>query len=49
MTRGTPMRYFRADDELWRTAQTIAAERGENLSDIIRAALKNYIETWGTK
>ena len=43
MTRGTKMRYFRADDDLWTTAQSIAAEHGENLSDIIRQALRDYI------
>ena len=37
------------DDALWTTAQTVAAERGENLSDIIRAALVAYVSKWGNK
>ena len=43
------MRYFRADDALWSAAQTVAAEHGENLSDIIRQALRDYIQQRGKK
>lgn len=50
LTRGnTPIRGIRVPDPLWTAAQTVAADRGDNLSDIIRKALREYIETWGTK
>jgi len=51
MTRrgNTTQRSIRVDDTLWTPAQAIAAERGENLSDIIRQALRDYIQQWGTK
>jgi Arc/MetJ-type ribon-helix-helix transcriptional regulator len=42
-------RAVRVDDTLWTTAQTVATGRGENLSDIIRAALVAYIDKWGNK
>lgn len=49
VSKGTTRRAVRVDDELWTAAQAVAAERGENLSDIIRAALRAYIEQWGKK
>ena len=49
MSKGTTRRAVRVDDALWTTAQTVATGRGENLSDIIRAALVAYIEKWGNK
>lgn len=49
MSKGTTRRAVRVDDALWTTAQTVATGRGENLSDIIRAALVAYIQKWGTK
>ena len=48
-TEGTTRRAVRIKDELWQAAQAVAAERGENLSDIIRNALQAYIKQWGTK
>jgi hypothetical protein len=39
MSKGTTRRAVRVDD----------AGRGENLSDIIRAALVAYIQKWGNK
>ena len=45
----TPIRGVRIPDPLWHAAQTVADEQGDNLSDIIRKALRDYIETWGTK
>lgn len=45
----TTQRSIRIPDPLWHAAQTVAAERGDNLSDIIRGALRDYIETWGKK
>lgn len=44
MSKGTTRRAVRIDDELWGAALAVAAERGENLSDIIRAALRAYID-----
>jgi hypothetical protein len=44
MSKGTPRRGVRVEDALWVPALTIAKQRGENLSDIIRAALHDYIE-----
>lgn len=49
MSKGTTRRAVRIDDALWTTARTVAAERGENLSDIIRAALVAYVSKWGNK
>ena len=49
MSKGTTRRAVRVDDELWTAAQTVAADRGDNLSDIIRAALVAYVSKWGTK
>jgi len=43
MSKGTPRRSIRIDDPLWDKAQQIAAERGGNLSAIIRTALIDYI------
>jgi hypothetical protein len=43
MPRGTTLRNFRAEDALWRRAQDVAAKRDESLSDVLRAALVNYI------
>ena len=49
MSAGTTRRGVRVEDALWVPALTIAKQRGENLSDIIRAALRAYIEQWGAK
>jgi len=39
----TPLRAVRVDDTLWEAAQTKAAEKGDNLSEVIRDALRQYI------
>lgn len=44
MSKGTPLRTVRVDDTLWAAAQAAAAGQGENLSDIIRAALRAYVK-----
>lgn len=44
MTRGTTRRTVRIEDELWDLAQAKAKEQGDNLSGIIRDALRQYIE-----
>lgn len=38
----TPQRTVRVPDDVWEAAKTKAAERGENLSDVIRKALARY-------
>jgi len=39
----TPLRAVRVDDALWEAAQAKAAEQGDNLSAVIRGALRQYI------
>lgn len=43
MSKGTKARNVRVDDELWAEAKEIADERGDNLSEVIRQALRDYI------
>ncbi len=38
----TPLRSFRIPDEVYKAAQAKAAERGESVSDVVRAALERY-------
>jgi hypothetical protein len=40
----TPVRGFRIPDDLWRRARAVADERGESLSDVVRAALLRYVQ-----
>lgn len=42
-TKGTPKRGIRIDDELWNAALASAARRGDNLADILRDRLREYI------
>ena len=42
---GTTNRNVRVTDELWTAAQATAAERGETVSDVIRAGLERYINS----
>ena len=44
MSRGTTHRTVRIEDGLWEKARALAAERGESLSDVIRDALRVYVE-----
>lgn len=39
----TPNRAFRIPEPLYREAQQIAKERGETLSDVVRASLERYV------
>jgi Arc/MetJ-type ribon-helix-helix transcriptional regulator len=41
----TPLRSIRVPDPLWKAAQERAAERGESVSDVIRAALERYVKS----
>ena len=43
MSKGTKARAVRVDDALWEAAQAKAAENGDNLSAVIRDALRQYI------
>ena len=47
--KGTTRHAIRIPDELWQAALTLARERGDKLSDIIRQALHDYIKQQGTK
>lgn len=44
MSKGTTHRSVRVEDELWETARALAAQNDETMSDIIRDALRRYIE-----
>lgn len=43
MSRGTAHRTVRIEDGLWDAAKTKAAAEGVSLSDVIRDALRTYI------
>jgi len=43
MSKGTTRRGVRIEDELWNAAQGKAAANGDNISDIIRQALRDYL------
>lgn len=43
----TPLRNLRVSDDLWDAAQSIAVERGESVSDVLRAALMRYVKRYG--
>ena len=45
VSKGTKVRTVRIEDGLWNEAKEVAAENGDNLSDVIRAALVEYIKT----
>jgi predicted CopG family antitoxin len=38
----TPLRSFRIPDDVYKTAQVKAAEKGESVSDVVRRALERY-------
>jgi len=44
MSKGTKVRTVRIEDALWDAAKTKADEVGDNLSDIMRSALKAYLD-----
>lgn len=47
MSKGTARRSIRIEDELWEQAQSIAKDRCDNLSAVIREALQRYINENG--
>jgi predicted HicB family RNase H-like nuclease len=40
----TKIRAVRVPDDLWEAAQSVAAERGESVSDEIRRSLERYVK-----
>lgn len=42
-TRGTPVRTFRADDELWLSATKIAKAQGKTVPEVLRTFLGHYV------
>jgi len=44
MSKGTPHRTIRIESDLWDAAKEAAKERGDNLSDIIRKTLEQYVQ-----
>jgi hypothetical protein len=48
VSKGTTHRTVRIEDTLWDAAKTAANERGDNLSDIIRKALQQYVDQHDT-
>ena len=44
MSKGTKHRTVRIEDGLWEEAKAAASERGDNLSEVIRATLWQYVE-----
>jgi predicted transcriptional regulator len=44
VSRGTIHRTVRIDDALWTAAKAKADERGDSLSEIIREAIRAYVE-----
>ena len=47
MSRGTAIRNLRVGDALWSAARAVAEEREESLSDVMRAALEEYVKRYG--
>lgn len=47
MARGSAKRNFRVPDDLWTAAIERAQARGDNLSDVLRTALHDYLRTTG--
>ena len=45
--RGTPLRNVRVEDDLWQTAATVANERQESLSEVVRRLLRGYVRSAG--
>lgn len=42
----TPIRTFRLEDDVWRSAKARAFRNGETVSDVIRRALVAYVEEY---
>jgi len=44
MSKGTTRRTVRIEDRLWDKAKELADKNGDNLSDVLRRALVEYVE-----
>lgn len=44
MSKGTKVRTVRVEDELWDASKAKADENAQNLSDIMREALRRYLD-----
>lgn len=45
MSKGTTHHSIRVDDKLWDEAKAKAKSKGDNLSEVIREALRSYVQT----
>lgn len=43
MSKGTPTRAIRIEDDLWEEAKAVAIRRSDTLTDVIRGALESYV------
>lgn len=46
---GTTLRATRVPDDLWAAAKAAAEQRGETLADVIRRALREYVDQTPTR
>lgn len=46
---GVRLRPVRIDDELWEAVKKVAADRGEPVSEVIRACLRRYVQRHSPK
>lgn len=44
MSRGTPMRYIRIDDDLWARVQAQAGAEETSVSEIVRGLLRGWLD-----
>lgn len=49
MSRGTPKRSIRADDELWERAKTKAHEQGRDMGDVTRGLWEAWLAEGDTE
>jgi predicted transcriptional regulator len=45
----TPQRTVRVPDELWVEVKAVAEQRGDTVSDVVRAALERYVKRSRTR
>jgi len=45
VSKGTTHHSIRVDDKLWDEAKAKAKSKGDNLSEVIREALRSYVQT----
>lgn len=44
----TPLHSFRVDDELWQQVLDAARANGQTIADVLRSALRDYLDQHGT-